>query len=109
MPLPDYHIRSLTNFRKDCAKEVAWVEKLGRHVWLTKHGRVVAAVIPRYHLKAVERVMGWDYSTARARYEEDYTLFRASKLALDEIDHNPEMAMKDHLEMMRAVKRLGRD
>ncbi|MBV2358496.1 hypothetical protein KUH32_01800 [Thalassococcus sp. CAU 1522] len=69
----------LTRFREQTAKHVDWVDRWGGHLWLSRHGRFVAGVVPFYQLELLAALEGRDETEARRRLEEEYTRFRAAK------------------------------
>lgn len=69
--MPDkYRVMTLTEFRADASRQLAWVEWMGGHVWITKHKKAIAAVIPFYQLKPLEELMTWQIPSWKKRQEQ---------------------------------------
>ena len=49
MPDAPYRSVPLSQYRKHCAHLTGWVQHMGGRLWLTKHGKFVAAVVPVFH------------------------------------------------------------
>jgi len=75
----EYRRVPVSQFREGAGMWMEWVAQEGGHVWLTRHGREVAAVIPFYQLKMLEELMGTTETRVAERLERDYTRFRAAK------------------------------
>ena len=83
MTVAPYRIVPLTDFRRDCAKEVDWVRHMGGRVWLTRHGKIVAAVVPNFQCEMLERFERHSLAEERARIERNYARFKAAKAGQD--------------------------
>ncbi|MFW2544642.1 hypothetical protein ACN2XU_18555 [Primorskyibacter sp. 2E107] len=59
---------------------MSWVERQGGHLWLTRHGTPVAAVIPFHEMKVLDAVLGKSETSHVAQVERDYHRFRAAKV-----------------------------
>ena len=77
--LSPYRLLPLTEFRRDCATQVNWVRHMGGRLWLTRHGKVVAAVVPNHQCEMLERFERNSLEEERARIERDYARFKAAK------------------------------
>lgn len=75
----EYRRISISRFREKAGKDLKWVEQIGGHLWLTRHGKHVAAVIPFYQLKMLEELLGQVESQKAQRLEQEYSRWRAAK------------------------------
>ena len=76
-----YEFRRLpvSRFREEAGKHMDWVETAGGHLWLTRHGKHTAAVIPFYQMKVLEEVLGQSEASKAQALEAEYARFRAAK------------------------------
>ena len=74
--LPQFQVINLQDFRESLAAQVRWVEGRGAHVWITKHGKHVAAVIPIQHLRMLEALLSGTLDDKRAKLEREYTAWK---------------------------------
>lgn len=77
---------SISQFRENPGLFLKWVEKRGGHVWLTRHGRHVAALIPFYQLQALEVLLDQNNGSKALQLEREYKRFRAAKGRLAEAE-----------------------
>ena len=70
---------TLTKFRENPGKFLTWVEDEGGHVWLTRHGKHVAAVIPFHEMKVLEALLGQSETARVEQIEKEYRRFRSAK------------------------------
>ncbi|WGW05584.1 hypothetical protein [Tropicibacter oceani] len=49
------------------------------HIWLTRHGKHAAALIPFHELKVLEAVLGINETARVQQIEKEYHKFRAAK------------------------------
>ena len=77
--VPDFKLIPLTEFRAHAARDIRWVRNMHRHIWITKHGKIHAGVIPVQHLRMLERLLGWDNQTYMRDAESKYKRWRAAK------------------------------
>ena len=89
-PLPQYKKVSLTTFRTRANAYVEWIDRMGTHVWITKHRSLVAGVVPFYQLRAMERLMGKDIT----EHEIDLDAKRR-RVMWAAHDHQIEMLMRE--------------
>ena len=89
-PLPQFKKVSLTTFRTRANAYVEWIDRMGTHVWITKHRRLVAGVVPFYQLRAMERLMGKDITD----HERDIDAKRR-RVMWAAHDHQIEMLMRE--------------
>jgi PHD/YefM family antitoxin component YafN of YafNO toxin-antitoxin module len=82
MVLPAHRPVPVSRFREEIAKHMAWVEHEGGFVWLTRHGRHVAAVIPFYQLEVLMAALDLDDTAKAKRLERDYARHRAARTTL---------------------------
>ncbi len=69
----------VSRFREEAGIWMDWVAHEGGHIWLTRHGKHMAAVIPFYQLKMLEALLGRTESDKAVRLEQEYSRFRAAK------------------------------
>lgn len=74
-----YRIVPLSEFRRHASREVAWVRHMGGRVWLTYHGRQVAAVVPVNQCELLETWESRSLDEERRRMEELYQRWKAIK------------------------------
>ncbi len=74
-----YCVKRLSEFRADTAGSVDWVRSMGGRIWLTRHGRGVAAVVPMFQCEMLETWEGATFNEERARMERDYARWKAIK------------------------------
>ncbi len=74
--LPQFHVMTVQNFRENLSEQVRWVENMGAHVWISKHGKHVAAVIPIHHLRMLEALLGGTLDGKRAKLEDEYRAWK---------------------------------
>lgn len=79
--LPDFRVKTLTEFRTDFCKEVHWVERHGAHLWLTRHGRKIAAVIPKHHMQVLEAALGKPLNEHRMTMDEHWRELQRAEAA----------------------------
>ncbi len=75
----DYQRIAISQFREEAGKRLKWVEEKGGHLWLTRHGKHVAAVIPFYQLKILEELLGGVETQKAQRLEREYSRWRSAK------------------------------
>ncbi|PIE11841.1 MAG: hypothetical protein CSA72_01605 [Rhodobacterales bacterium] len=68
--LPDFRTRSVTEFRTQISEEIRWIDRHGAHLWLTRHGRKIAAVVPPHHMAVLEAALGKPLDQHRLTMEE---------------------------------------
>jgi prevent-host-death family protein len=74
--LPQFHAITAQDFRENLSEQVRWVEDQGAHIWITKHGKHVAAVIPIPHLRMLEALLSGTLDDKRARLEQEYRAWK---------------------------------
>ena len=79
MPQSPHRITSLTEYRADCAALTGWVQHMGGRLWLTKHGKFVAAVVPVFQCERLEEWERLSLADTRRRMEEDYRRWKRVK------------------------------
>lgn len=106
--VPDYKILSLTEFRAQASFNIKWMNHMGRHLWISKHGRHVAGVIPIDHLRILERMLGWDNQAFMHDQEIRYKRWRAAKAqqAWEEANASARARLKE-MEAEASRKRKG--
>ena len=72
-------IKSLSEFRKSAASLTDWVAGDGRRIWITKHGKVVCAVVSLDRLETLEKLEWQPRAEDRLRYSELYTAWKMAK------------------------------
>ncbi|WP_299938284.1 hypothetical protein [uncultured Pelagimonas sp.] len=75
----EYQRIAISQFREEAGKRLKWVEEQGGHLWLTRHGKHVAAVIPFYQLKMLEALLGKVETQKANELEREYSRWRAAK------------------------------
>lgn len=83
--LPDFRTRSLTEFRAHLCDEIRWVERHGAHLWLTRHGRKRAAVIPSHHMQVLEAALGKPLAETRLTMEEEWRRLQRAEAARQQL------------------------
>jgi antitoxin (DNA-binding transcriptional repressor) of toxin-antitoxin stability system len=78
MELPDFRAMSLSQLRETASKEVRWVVDMGGHVWLSKHGKWVAGVVPFHDVQALEKLRGRDIEEHARDREREYVRMKAA-------------------------------
>ncbi len=102
---------SLTEFRADASAQVAWVAHMGGHVWIRKHGKVVAGVVPFYQLRMLDAL---DYGTTdpevkRRMLEREYAAWkRAVALKPEPVREAPPPIDPERADMMALYERRRR-
>lgn len=79
--LPEHLDLTYSRFREAPGKYLAFVEKTGGHLWLHRHGRFRAAVIPSHHLTLLETLIGTDLREERGAMERKWEKLRRAKAA----------------------------
>ncbi|MGY3438934.1 MULTISPECIES: hypothetical protein [unclassified Marinovum] len=79
MTLAPYRISPLSDYRKHCSQLTGWVEHMGGRLWLTKHGRFVAAVVPFFHCERLEEWERRSLAEERRRLEDNYEKWKRVK------------------------------
>lgn len=74
-----YRILPLSRFREEAGKSLTWVTREGGQIWLTRHGKAVAALIPLYQLEMLEAVLGLSEAERQERVAMEQVRFRAAK------------------------------
>ncbi|WP_425099369.1 hypothetical protein [Tropicibacter sp. S64] len=69
----------VSRFREEAGKSMQYVEKFGGHLWLTRHGKFVGAVIPFYQLRVLESILDEDMTNHAMKMERDYHRWRRAK------------------------------
>ena len=77
--LVEHRIASLTVFRRNATTLTEWVRHSGGRVWITKHGRSVAAVVPMYQCERLEEWEMRSLAAERRRMELAYAKWKAVK------------------------------
>ena len=77
--LSEYRIISLTEFRRDATRQTEWVRHQGGRVWISKHGRLVCAVVPMDQCQLLEDFEGRSLAEERRRLERLYRRWKAVK------------------------------
>ena len=72
-------IKSLSEFRNYAASLTDWVAQDRRRIWITKHGKVVCAVVALDRLETLEKLEWQPRGEDRARYAELYTAWKMAK------------------------------
>lgn len=84
MGMSEYRIISLTEFRRDATRQTEWVRHQGGRVWISKHGRMVCAVVPMFQCQMLEDFEGRSLAEERQRLERLYKRWKAVKNGDDE-------------------------
>jgi len=80
-------IKSLSEFRKNAASLTDWVAQDRRRIWITRHGKVVCAVVSLDRLETLEKLEWRPRGEDRERYAEHYLAWKRAKgLGLSEAD-----------------------
>ena len=74
-----YRVLPLSRFREEAGKSLTWVTREGGQIWLTRHGKAVAALIPLYQLEMLEAVLGLSEAERQERVAMEQVRFRAAK------------------------------
>ncbi len=74
---------SLTDFRIHASKNVNWVIENNAHIWLLKHGRPAAGVVPAHHMRALDRMMGKPMDQHESEMERILQDWRFAKLHIE--------------------------
>ncbi|MDF1803212.1 hypothetical protein [Thalassovita sp.] len=77
--LSPYRIASLSEFRRNTAQHAGWVQHAGGRLWLTRHGRTVAALVPMHQCQMLETWESRSLEEERRRYERSYSRWKAIK------------------------------
>ena len=77
--LSEYRILSLTEFRRDATRQTEWVRHQGGRVWISKHGKLVCAVVPMHQCQMLEDFEGRSLAEERRRLERLYKRWKAVK------------------------------
>ncbi|WP_116599153.1 type II toxin-antitoxin system Phd/YefM family antitoxin [Primorskyibacter marinus] len=75
----EYRITPLSSFRRDSGRLTEWVRHSGGRIWLTKHGKAVAAVIPMFQCERLETWENVSLAEKRRQMEEGYARWKAVK------------------------------
>ncbi|MDP7150718.1 MAG: hypothetical protein QGI08_04925 [Paracoccaceae bacterium] len=79
MSMSEYRIVSLTEFRRDATRQTEWVRHQGGRVWISKHGKLVCAVVPMFQCQQLEDFEGRSLAEERRRLERLYQRWKAVK------------------------------
>ncbi len=66
---PEFRQTTVTALRRDIAREVAWVHDTGGQLFVSTHGRHLAALVPIWHAKLLADVEAWTVREMRERQE----------------------------------------
>ena len=77
--LSEYRILSLTEFRRDATRQTEWVRHQSGRVWISKHGKLVCAVVPMSQCQMLEDFEGRSLAEERRRLERLYRRWKAVK------------------------------
>ena len=75
----EYRILSLTDFRRDATRQTEWVRHQGGRVWISKHGKLVCAVVPMFQCELLEKWESRSLAEERRRLELLYRRWKAVK------------------------------
>lgn len=78
-----HRILSLTEFRAEASHWCRWVAHEEGRIWITRHGRVAAALVPVAQCRMLERFELRSLDQERARMEAMYARWRRVKCATD--------------------------
>ncbi|KNG95197.1 type II toxin-antitoxin system Phd/YefM family antitoxin [Pseudaestuariivita atlantica] len=76
MTLAPYQIVPLTDFRRDCSRWTGWVRSEGGRVWISRHGRCEAALVPMFQCERLEKFERRSLADERARIEACYARWK---------------------------------
>ncbi len=78
---------SLTEFRADASAQVAWVAQMGGQVWIRKHGKVVAGVVPFYQIRMLEALTHGtaDPEARRRTIEREYAAWKRAVALMPQV------------------------
>lgn len=69
----------LSDYRTHCARLTGWVQHMGGRLWLTRHGKFVAAVVPVHDCERLEEWERRSLAEERARMEAAYQKWKRVK------------------------------
>ena len=84
-----HQIVSLPTFRKDCSKWVGWCRHTGGRVWVSRHGRLDAALVPMDQCERLERFESRSLAEERRRMEMAYSRWKRALADGGEADLAP--------------------
>ncbi len=70
---------SITQLRKDAAGLTDWVRHTGGHLWIAKHGRLIAGIVPMGDCEKLETWRNRSLAEERRRMEESYARWKRVK------------------------------
>lgn len=86
MNISEYRITSLSEFRTHTAQMTGWVQHMGGRLWLTRHGKFVAALVPVYQCQRLEEWERRSLAEERARMELRYQKWKRVKAVTREAE-----------------------
>lgn len=86
MTMAEYRITSLSEFRANTAQMTGWVQHMGGRLWLTRHGKFVAALVPVFQCQRLEEWERRSLAVERARMELRYQKWKRVKAVTREAE-----------------------
>lgn len=86
MNISEYRITSLSEFRTNTARMTGWVQHMGGRLWLTRHGKFVAALVPVFQCQRLEEWERRSLAEERARMELRYQKWKRVKAVTREAE-----------------------
>lgn len=83
---PLYKAVPITELRRNAAQLTDWVRHTGGHLWIAKHGSLVAGVVPMHDIDQLENFRRHTLAEHRARLEENYARWKRVKALSDKGD-----------------------